>query len=108
MPLYNLSQLQNSTGIVDLILAANNAYPQGYGDPPQLLLGGIIISIWVVFVFLLRKHDIIDSIMASSFVCFILSIFFRMATGLNFMYILAFGFIIAVSGFIKIVQGKKV
>ena len=106
--LYNLTAMKESNGIVDMIVAANNAWPStAAGQPPQILMGGMLIAIFTVMLFLLRKSDFVDSMLASSFVCFILSLLLRSAMGLEFMYILVFGFLMGIGAVLKIYHRKN-
>lgn len=93
--LYNLTAVQESNGLIDLVVAANTA-------SQELLMAGVLISIFIVFLFMLRKNDIADSVLVSGFVCFLFSVFLRTAGLIDFMYVLGFGLLTASMGIYKV------
>ena len=95
MSLYNLSALQNSETITDIVVAANNA-------TGQVLMGLFLVAIFIVFVLRLKKYDFEDTILASSFIFFILSVFLRQAQLVNFIVVLVFLVILAFSMMYKV------
>ena len=99
--LYNLTALKQSQNLVDLVLVANDATSKGgqYG----ILVQGFLIAFFIIMILSLmaakKSADFLTSIFASSFVCFILSIFLRTANLISLLYVLVFGLIMSLTGF---------
>ena len=80
---YNLTLLQKSITVSDLVSFANTS------------TGGILSGLFVVIVFFilmitLKRASFVDTLAASSFIIFILSIFMLLGGFISFFYVLAF------------------
>ena len=89
--LYSLTNLTDSTSIIDLVRVANSA--SSYTPSPLMqggvLVGGFLVVILIVILMIMRQYEFQDNILVASFVCFILSIFLRM-TGLVSTFVVFF------------------
>jgi len=82
--LYNLTGLMQADTIEDLIVVANNA-------TNQIFIGGFLIAIFIVMLMVfIGRFEWERSVLASSFVCFILALFLRQANMINFIFVIAF------------------
>lgn len=89
---YNITPLQNADNFVDLVSFANTV-------SNQLLAGGFMVAIFVVMTMgFMIKTSFERSVFASSFVCFILSLFLRQANLINFVFPIGFLVITAFTG----------
>lgn len=80
---YNLTDLQNSQGVYDVIVYAN--------DSTTGILGMLLmIAIFIVMLMALKRYQFPRALLASSFVCFILSSILVYIKWLNFMFPLGF------------------
>jgi hypothetical protein len=93
MVIYNLTNLHNLTSFPALVEVTNEA-------SNGLLVGMFILAVWVVLFMSFLRFDFIKALAASSFVCFLLSIFLVYLDLLNIIFLLAFLFLTAVSGLI--------
>lgn len=89
---YNLTRLQNSLNVNDLFRFAN--------DSTSGALSGLgITAIFFVLTLAFKaRASFEEAILASSFICFGLSLFLRYAGLINFMFVLGFLIIMAFSG----------
>lgn len=89
---YNLTDLYDSTRVVDLFTFSNTV-------TDGLLIGIFLVAVFFIMMLSLRRYDFNNTLLVSSFVCFILSVFFGYAGLLNFLFIIGFLVILAFSGF---------
>lgn len=89
---YNVSELYNATSISDLTLYANNA-------TDGVLFGFFMIGIFLVMMFALKRWEFDDSLLASSFACFILSGILSYGGYLNMIFPLGFLAMMAFTAF---------
>lgn len=82
--LYNITGLMAADTIEDLIVVANNA-------TGQIFIGGFLIAIFVIIIMIfLGRFSFEKSILASSFVCFLIALFLRQANMIHFIFVIAF------------------
>lgn len=81
--MYNLTNLTNANTPVDIIIFANE-------NVKGSLFGGFIIALWFVFFIIMKKYSFERAFLTSSFLCFLISIFFVNATLINFYFIIVF------------------
>jgi hypothetical protein len=90
--LYNLTNLTNAKTLPDLVVIANNA-------TNQIFMGGYLVAFFIIMLMgLLVKFKFEESLLASSFACFILSLFLRQAQLINFTFVIGFLIITAMMG----------
>jgi len=100
MAIYNITGFQESKTIVDIAVWGNNIVD-------QTLFGSIIIGMFFIFFLSFKiKFDFIESILGSSFLCFILSLFLRQAGLINFMFVIGFLIIVALSTMLLFITKK--
>lgn len=80
---YNLTMLQSESGVTGLIEFTN--YATG-----EIFSSIMVVSLFFILLLALKKFDFVQSLMASSFVMFLISLFLVYADLLNFMFPLAF------------------
>lgn len=85
---YNITQLQASQSIYDIFVYANNS-------TTGLLSMLFMLAIFFVMLMALKRYSFARSLLATSFVCFILSSMLAYIKMLNFMLPLAFLTILA-------------
>lgn len=91
--LYNITELMQADSIPDLVITANNA-------SNQIFMGGYMVAFFIIMMLvLLIKFKFDESVLASSFACFIASLFLRQAQLINFVFPLAFLIMMAMMGF---------
>ena len=91
MSYYNLTNLTLSVSPVDLITFANKV-------SGEVLFGGLMVAIFIVLLFGLKRYDFGTSFLASSFACMILSTIGATTGMLTIMFPLAFLLMTAFSG----------
>lgn len=95
---YNLTGLQTSTNLYDLFSYANTS-------TDGTLIITLILSIFFIMLFVLKKWEFQDALISSSFVTFILAALLSYAKLLNIIFPLAFlaitAFTILFTTFIK-------
>lgn len=89
---YNLSLMQNGTTILKLFEATNS-----YTDDSIGLM--MILALFFIMIFALKRYDFSAALLASSWTCFILSALLTYAELLNFRIVLLF---LAITGFISL------
>jgi len=89
---YNLTALANSSGVIDLIEVTNDA-------TGKVLFGFFMVAIFFVLLLGLKRYGFDNAIAASSFACFILSVLLVFAELLNFIYVLGFFILMALTIF---------
>ena len=97
--LYNTSCVMASETISDLVICANEA-----SAGPSSMLGvgilasGFLIAIWFIMVMSLQKKtNIKGSILVSSFVCLLMSIFLKSMNLIGFTLVILFLIVTAIS-----------
>jgi len=80
---YNLTGLQNSTNLYDLVVYAN-------GVTDNILVILFLWSIWFIMVMRLKDYDFANSILVSSFACFVLGILMSYVSLVNIIHPLVF------------------
>ena len=86
---YNLTLLQQKEGVVGLVEYVNYA-------TTDLFSAIMVISLYFILLLALKRFDFVQSVMASSFVMFFVSIFLVYAELLNFVFPLFFISVVAV------------
>jgi len=66
MALYNMTQLQQATTVSGLFQYANDA-------TGGIMIGLFMIAVFFVMLMMFLKHGFISALLASSFICFLLS-----------------------------------
>ena len=92
----NLTQLQNSTTIVDVVIASNQF--------AENLLGGmfvIAIALIMMMVLVRKGNDFGKSALAVSYVCFFISLFMRYLGFVDVYLVLGFLLMMAIFGLIE-------
>jgi hypothetical protein len=89
--LYNMTDLQNADTFQKLFVVANDA-------TGQILVGMFLIVIFILLTLILKRSSFKEGLLASSFVCFILSIFLRFANLISFEFVIGFLLIMALTG----------
>ena len=79
----NLTILQEADTMGKIAIYANNA-------SNGILMGGFMIAIFFVMMFVLKRWDFDDALLSSSFVCFILSSILAYSKLLNIIFPLGF------------------
>ena len=104
--LYNLTNLTDSTSIIDIVRVANGA--SSYNPSPLMqggiLVGGFLIVIFIAMLMILRQYEIQDRILTASFACFVLSIFLRMTNLVSTTIVFVFLVIMALDVFFMRLQ----
>lgn len=89
MAIYNITGFQNAQTVSDIAVWSNQV-------TNFLFVDSFMIAIFFIFILVFKaKNDFDDSILASSFVCFILSTFLRLANLVSFTLVLVFLAILA-------------
>lgn len=91
MPIYNITRLKAALNSADIVSYANDS-------TEGVLMGFVLISIFFILLFIMRRWDFDKSILAASFSCFILGLILTYVQWLNFMVMLFFLFVTALSG----------
>lgn len=91
MVLYNLSGIENVSGLGTLITASNTA-------TNGLLVGLFLLTIWVVLLMAFIKYDFVRAVTGSSFICFIISTFLVYLDWINILFMLILLFLTAGGG----------
>lgn len=91
---YNITQLQDSVTVLDIIKTANTA-------SNDIFVGGFLVAIFMVMVMGMRKYSFINAMLVSSFVCGILSLFLWYAKIVNFTVCIIFIAIFSVTMFMS-------
>jgi len=84
----NMSELAGIETLSGLVIFANTA-------AEGVLFGGLMIAIFFVMLMILKKWEIEKALLASSFSCFILSMFLTYAKVLNLVFPLVFLIVMA-------------
>lgn len=90
--MYNLTNLTNTENISGIILYANNS-------TSGVLFGGLMIAIFFIMLFGLKRWDFTDTILVSSFSCLLLSLILVSINLLSIYYSMVFLVILSFSGF---------
>ncbi len=81
---YNMTALHNASNVYDLVVYANDS-------TGQILVGLFVIAVFfIMFVGLKRNAEFAESLLASSFICFVISGFFTYGKLLNMIFPLIF------------------
>ena len=90
MALYNITGFQDATTISDMVVYSNNI-------TDQVFMGVFTYALFFMFLMIFKKSsDFEESIIASSFIMFILSLFLRNMGLVNFIVPLSFITILAI------------
>jgi len=89
--LYNMTELQEAVTLDKLITFVNDA-------TSSLLVGTFIIAIFFIMFMALRRYGFVDSLLTSSFVCFVISLIATYIGWINIMFPLSFLAITAFTG----------
>ena len=93
MALYNLSKIQEALTVSDVATAANE-YSQG------VLYGFFMIGIFIVFLMAFKfRNDFDESLLVSSFICFVISGIATYGGFLNIIFPLTFLILTVMTGF---------
>ena len=90
--MYNTTNLSLSNSPTDIIVWAND-------NTQGVLFGGFVIALWFVFFLILKKYSFERAFVTSSFLCFLISIFFVNSGFVTFHYLIVFGVMTLFSGF---------
>lgn len=96
---YNLSELQASLYVRDVVAYANNSV-----DGTLMTL--FVVAIFFIMIMILKKYEFSKAILASSFLCFTLSIILRYAKLLPLLVVLAFLAITSLSFLWSIMENR--
>lgn len=91
MPYYNLTQLQAATHIGDLVTFANSV-------TNELWMPMVLIAIYFIMLFVLKRWNFEHGLIASSFSCFLLSLALAYGGYVNFIFCLLYLILIALCG----------
>lgn len=93
MAIYNITGLQTADSITDIIVWNNTV-------TSQVFVSSFMISLFFIFFLIFKKNnDFEESVLASSFACFVLSLFLRQMNLINFNLVLLFLGILATMAF---------
>ena len=90
--MFNLTNLTNANSPGDIIVFANN-------NTSGMLIGGMVISLWFVFFIVMKKYSFERAFVTSSFLCFIISIFFVYGGFISFYFLIVFATLTLFGGF---------
>jgi hypothetical protein len=93
--MYNLSALQNSTTIVGIVQYANDV-------TGQLLAILFVLAVFFISLMQLKRYEFSDTLLTSSFMCFILSALLVYAKMLALVWPLLYLIIAAMTFFYKV------
>jgi hypothetical protein len=86
--MYDLEPLTNATGISDFFSFANSVTTVGGGT--GIFTGTMLLAIFFIILFGLKKYGMDNSLLVGSWSCFLLSLFLRSAGLVNIMFVLGF------------------
>ena len=89
---YNLTLLKEAGTVPDVISVANT-YVGGN------LVGLFLIAIFFVMMMIMKKWEFDKTLLVSSFLCFMFSLFLKMAGLVNMIFVLVFGIIMSLTAF---------
>jgi hypothetical protein len=93
MAIYNITGFQTAKTVSDMAVWANQTTNYAFAE-------SFLVATFFIFLLVLKsKNDFDDSILASSFVCFILSLFLRLANLVSFGTVLIFLAILSITAF---------
>jgi len=98
MAIYNISALQTSKGIADVMSFANSV-------TSGLFVGLGVTAFFFIMLLVLKRFEFMTALLAASWGTFIISIFFVFAGLLSFYWSLAFLIVVALASFISIIRG---
>jgi len=81
--MYNMTILQNAETVSGLVLTANS-YTEGQ------FTGMFLVALFFIFFFIMKRYEFEKSLLASSFLCFLLGSVLTMGNLVNFLYPAAF------------------
>lgn len=99
MPTYNLSQLQAAQTGADLYTYANDS-------TGSALSGMFMVAIFFILLLLLKRWGFANSILASSFACFWLSLFLALGGYLNWLLVFFFATVMAFMGMYIFIRSR--
>jgi len=99
MVYYNISQLANIEAVSELAVYANTV-------TDNLFFGFVIIGLFFIMLFILKRWEFDKALLSSSFACFILSIILVYGGFLSIMFALVFLIIFAFTGFYMYIQSR--
>ena len=106
--LYDLTNLTDSTSIIDVVRVANSA--SSYSPSPLMqggvLVGGFLIVIFLVIIMIMRQYEFQDNILTAAFACFVLSIFLKYAGLVSTFVVFFFLIIMALDVFFMKLQSE--
>lgn len=88
---YNLTQLQNANNTLDIVTYANES-------TGGVFLGIMVIGIFFITLFVLKKWEFDEALFPASFICFVISAILTYTDLLNFIFPLLFLTISAFTG----------
>lgn len=98
---YNLTNITNVQVPADLVVAAN-IYTE------SLFMGLMLIAIFIVFTMrFMVKNKFGESLLGSSFICFIASLFLRQAGLINFVFVIGFLVVMAFTGMLMYITRQR-
>lgn len=97
---YNMTELQASETVIDLVVFANRA--------TEMVLGNLfMIAIFIILLMVLKRHDFEETLLVSSFICFVISLLFRAAGMIHYTLIIVFMLIMAFTTLYMYVVKRK-
>lgn len=92
MPEYNMTRLADVVSVEEIFTYANDS-------TNQILMGLIVIALFFIMLFVLKRWEFDKALLSSSFATFILALLLSYAQLVNFMFALFFLIIMAFTGF---------
>ena len=89
---YNLTKLQEANTIPEFIGVVNS-----YAN--DSLVGFFLIGIFFTLLMIMKRYEFDNSLMVSSFLCFMFSLFLKYLGWINFKFVLVFLIVMALSMF---------
>lgn len=92
MPDYNMTRLANVISVEELFQYANDS-------TGQILMGLMLIALFFIMLFVLKRWEFDKSLLSSSFATFVLAVILSYAQLVNFMFALLFLIVMAFTAF---------
>lgn len=90
--MYNLTNLTGSGTVYDIVVFANNS-------TSQVLMGLFMLSIFFIMLMVLKRYEMKNALLVSSYACFLLSAMLGFAHMMNFLFTLGF---LLIAGFMTL------
>lgn len=96
---YNITRLVNAESVSDIVIFAN----ESTGD---LLFGLFILALFFIMMMVMRKYEFTNTLLVSSFSCFVLSAILSYGGLLNILFPIGFITIMALTAFYMVMVKK--